>query len=111
MDPPPWSRRIVLVRQPEEALVGCALAEAGEAPRRHLRDDEFAEAFIDAHAREMAWRAGRGGATLEEVSRVAGGEYSPDVVGRTAAVMQRRAAKQVARLEAEAGEPPTEPTH
>jgi len=92
---PPWSTKINDPSADAATLYQKALDAAVDKPRKPVAPEQFAEVFTGAYAREMDWRNLRGGATEEEIRRVAaddGNEYDADVIEGVQDLQRRQAA-------------------
>ncbi len=95
LDHMPGWRKVYAPGASEEELWRRFLVElpAG-APRAPATGARFAADFAAAYRLEMEWRLGRGGATLEEVRRVAEaepGRFDPETVAQAHAVIEAEA--------------------
>lgn len=78
----------------EAALVARFDQELADRARVELTADCFKAVFEKAYADDMEWRIERGGATLDEVQRVAAnmdGEFSAEEIAAATQVMQEQA--------------------
>lgn len=83
MDVPPYVTQKFFADESVDEIVTKFRAEAPEAGMMPITKEEFPAMFEKAYAREMDWRMERGGATEEEIRRIAemnGDECTDDTV-------------------------------
>lgn len=98
---PPWSTMILDSRADAAALFQKALQAAEDKPRQPVSADTFVEVFTRAYAREMDWRNLRGGASEEEIRRVAAddvGDYDSGMIAQAQEQARAQAAEGVTVL-------------
>jgi hypothetical protein len=79
LDQPDGHEKVFDQDMPVERMIEVALQRRPAAPYVSWSVKNFAQQFEEAYAREMDWRAGRGGVTSDEVRRTAatmGGKFS-----------------------------------
>lgn len=72
MDSAPWSTVKFLAEESPSALLEKLREESPPDNLQKAGADQFVQRFETAYAREMDWRIQRGGATEEEIRRIAG---------------------------------------
>src|SRR6185369_1976732 len=83
LDARPGHRKLPDKTASPETLIAMVRKERGTEPAAPISPDRFTAGFEKAYADEMAWRNARGGATPDEIRRVAAdmdGEFSEDQI-------------------------------
>jgi len=98
---PPWSTMNIDSRTDAAALFQKALQAAEDKPRQPVSADTFVDVFTRAYTREMDWRNLRGGASEEEIRRVAAddvGDYDSGMIAQAQEQARAQAAEGVTVL-------------
>jgi hypothetical protein len=98
LDQRPGHRKIYAASLPIPKMLERLLAERPQGNHRVLDDSNFKHIFERQYEREMAWRLGRGGVTMDEVRREAAamGIDSSKVVAAATQKLQKAYAKEYA---------------
>lgn len=96
MDVRPGQKKLWFKGQPFSELYAQMQRELCDLPLRPIDDtpEQFIAIFQQAYANDMDWRNSRGGATIEEIRRVAessGKTYSEEVIIQTKIIQEQRA--------------------
>jgi hypothetical protein len=98
LDQRPGHRKIYAASLPIPNMLERLLAERSQGSHRVLDESNFKQLFERQYEREMAWRLGRGGVTMDEVRREAAamGIDSSKVVAAATQKLQKAYAKEYA---------------
>ena len=98
LDQKPGHRKIFVTSLPTPLMLERLLADRPHGNYRILDESNFQQVFEQAYEREMAWRHGRGGVTMDEVRREAAamGIESSDVVLEATRKLQKEYAQEYA---------------
>ncbi|MCE1248751.1 MAG: hypothetical protein LWY06_19090 [Firmicutes bacterium] len=101
VDSMPGNRKIYKNGANALELYEAALSNIGDKPLSPVSSDSFREKFENAYKQETEWRLLRGGATEDEIRRVAGGmdgEIDEETVSSAKLVMKSKAAFQLSQV-------------
>jgi hypothetical protein len=96
LDQPEGHEKVFDPHMPVERMIETALQRRPPAPYVSWYRESFARLFEEAYAKEMDWRASRGGATLDEVRRHAdamGGNISEQNIQKATRTLQKQYAE------------------